>query len=56
MRAALRRLIPDASDFASATWEGIVAKHRFGRYATEKQNPAWVKIRNGRYSQMIRPR
>jgi hypothetical protein len=30
-----------------------VAKHRFGRYATEKQNPAWVKIRNRRHSQMI---
>lgn len=33
--------------------EGIVAKHRLSRYTTEKQKPAWVKIRNRRYSQMV---
>jgi bifunctional non-homologous end joining protein LigD len=32
--------------------EGIVAKHRLSRYTTEKQNPAWIKIKNRRYSQM----
>ena len=33
--------------------EGIVAKHRHSRYSVEDGNPAWVKIRNPRYSQMI---
>jgi len=33
--------------------EGIVAKHRHSRYTVENHNPAWVKIRNRRYSQMI---
>jgi len=33
--------------------EGIVAKHRHSRYAVENGNPAWAKIRNSRYSQMI---
>lgn len=33
--------------------EGIVAKHRLSRYTTENHNPAWVKIRNRRYSQLI---
>ena len=33
--------------------EGIVAKHRHSRYTVEDGNPAWVKIRNLRYSQMI---
>ena len=33
--------------------EGIVAKHRLSRYTTENRNPAWVKIRNRRYSQMV---
>jgi len=33
--------------------EGIVAKHRLSRYTTENHNPAWAKIRNRRYSQMI---
>jgi ATP-dependent DNA ligase len=32
--------------------EGIVAKHRQSRYVVENGNPAWVKIRNRRYSQM----
>jgi bifunctional non-homologous end joining protein LigD len=30
--------------------EGIVAKHRLSRYVVEDGNPAWVKIRNRRYS------
>ena len=34
--------------------EGIVAKHRLSRYTTENHNPAWVKIKNRRYSQTIR--
>ena len=33
--------------------EGVVAKHRFSRYAVENRNPAWVKIRNWNYSQLI---
>ncbi len=33
--------------------EGMVAKHRLSRYAVAHHNPAWVKIRNRRYSQMI---
>lgn len=33
--------------------EGIVAKHRLSRYTTENHNPAWVKIKNRRYSQII---
>lgn len=32
--------------------EGIVAKNRQSRYAVEDGNPAWVKIRNPRYTQM----
>lgn len=34
--------------------EGIVAKHRQSRYAAEtNSNPAWVKIKNRRYSQIV---
>lgn len=33
--------------------EGVVAKHRLSRYSVENHNPAWVKIRNRHYSQMI---
>ena len=33
--------------------EGIVAKHRQSHYSTEDHNPAWVKIRNHKYSQLI---
>ena len=33
--------------------EGMVAKHRLSRYAVADHNPAWVKIRNRRYSQTI---
>ena len=33
--------------------EGIVAKDRQSRYTLEDSNPAWVKIRNRRYSQMM---
>ena len=33
--------------------EGIVAKHRLSRYTVEDGKPAWAKIRNRRYSQMI---
>ena len=32
--------------------EGIVAKHRLSRDAVDDGNPAWVKIKNRRYSQM----
>jgi ATP-dependent DNA ligase len=30
-----------------------VAKHRQSRYTVEDGNPAWVKIKNRRYSQVI---
>lgn len=33
--------------------EGIVAKHQHSRYTVEDGNLAWLKIRNGRYSQMV---
>jgi ATP dependent DNA ligase domain len=33
--------------------EGIIAKHRHSRYTAENGNPAWVKIRKRRYSQLI---
>jgi bifunctional non-homologous end joining protein LigD len=33
--------------------EGIVAKHRWSRYAVEDGNLAWLKIRNPRYTQMV---
>jgi len=33
--------------------EGIVAKHRQSRYVVQNGNPAWVKIRNRGYSQVI---
>jgi len=33
--------------------EGIVCKHRLSRYVVEDGNPAWIKVRNRRYSQMI---
>lgn len=33
--------------------EGTVAKHRLSRYMVEDGNPAWVKIRNRHYSQLI---
>lgn len=33
--------------------EGIIAKHRQSRYVAEDSNPARVKIKNRRYSQMI---
>ena len=33
--------------------EGIVAKHGQSRYEVADGNPAWLKIRNRRYSQMI---
>jgi hypothetical protein len=32
--------------------EGIVAKHSFGNYVTDKEKTTWFKIRNPRYSQM----
>ena len=32
--------------------EGIVAKHRLSRYVIQDGNPAWLKIRNRRYSQL----
>jgi hypothetical protein len=33
--------------------EGIVAKRRLSHYTVENGNPAWIKIRNRGYSQMI---
>ena len=33
--------------------EEMVAKHRFSRYAVDDGNPAWVNIKNRRYSQII---
>src|SRR5712692_9728045 len=32
--------------------EGIVAKHSFGPYTTERERSTWFKSRNGSYSQM----
>jgi bifunctional non-homologous end joining protein LigD len=32
--------------------EGIVAKHSFGNYITERERTTWFKIRNPKYSQM----
>jgi ATP-dependent DNA ligase len=32
-------------------WEGIVAKHSFGNYVTERERTTWVKIKNRSYSQ-----
>jgi len=33
--------------------EGVVAKPRYSRYSSENVNPAWVKIKNKNYSQVI---
>jgi bifunctional non-homologous end joining protein LigD len=33
--------------------EGIVAKHHSSRYTEQIGNPAWIKIKNGNYSQII---
>jgi ATP-dependent DNA ligase len=32
--------------------EGIVAKHKFGPYVTDREHSTWFKIRNRSYSQM----
>ena len=32
--------------------EGVVAKHSFGPYTTERERTTWFKIRNPKYSQM----
>src|SRR6266576_635257 len=32
--------------------EGIVAKHAFGPYVTERERTTWFRIRNRNYSQM----
>ena len=32
--------------------EGIVAKHSFGVYVTERERTTWFKIKNKNYSQM----
>jgi bifunctional non-homologous end joining protein LigD len=32
--------------------EGVVAKHSFGPYTTEREGTTWFKIRNPKYSQM----
>jgi hypothetical protein len=31
--------------------EGIVAKHKFGNYVTEREHSTWLKILNRAYSQ-----
>jgi hypothetical protein len=33
--------------------EGIVAKHCGSRYTSEDGNPAWIKVRNPQYSQVV---
>ena len=33
--------------------EGIVAKHSFGEYVTERERTTWVKIKNRGYSQSV---
>jgi bifunctional non-homologous end joining protein LigD len=33
--------------------EGIVAKHKFGPYVTDRESSTWFKIRNPNYSQMV---
>ena len=33
--------------------EGIVAKHSFGNYVTERERTTWVKIKNRGYSQSV---
>lgn len=33
--------------------EGIVAKHRDGRYVAEREVSTWVKVRNPNYSQVV---
>jgi ATP-dependent DNA ligase len=32
--------------------EGVVAKHSFGNYVTERERATWAKIKNRDYSQM----
>jgi ATP-dependent DNA ligase len=32
--------------------EGVMAKHSFGPYTTERERTTWFKIRNPKYSQM----
>jgi hypothetical protein len=33
--------------------EGIVAKHSFGNYVTERERTTWFKIKNRDYSQSV---
>ena len=33
--------------------EGVVAKHKFGPYVTDREHSTWFKIRNRGYSQMV---
>ena len=33
--------------------EGIVAKHSFGNYVTERKRTTWFKIKNRNYSQSV---
>lgn len=33
--------------------EGIVAKHGFGNYVTERERTTWFKIKNRSYSQSV---
>jgi hypothetical protein len=37
----------------SGTSEGLVAKHKLSRYVVEDGNPAWIKIKNRNYSQVV---
>jgi ATP-dependent DNA ligase len=38
--------------FCEMDLEGIVAKHSFGNYVTERERTTWFKIKNRNYSQM----
>ena len=43
----------DCSNLPASDLEGIVAKHRQSRYTEQNGNPAWIKIKNRNYSQII---
>jgi len=53
MRITLPAMARNYSIWCERDLEGIVAKHRHSHYSTEDGNPAWVKIKNARYSQVI---
>ena len=39
--------------FVERDREGIVAKHGQSRYTEQARNPAWIKIKNRYYSQIV---